>query len=104
MAENLVPAVGAKPTGLLPVPTTRTYRAKDGGVAEKLAYDVSAFGMNEVRALAVLIIEEESAQQIRIGNPPAFVNVDGLRGKSILSFRRKATVSFGARLKVAAMN
>lgn len=102
MAEDFILTTQG-PRGLLPVPKDKTYTARDGNVKQKLAYDVSAFTYNEVRKLMVLIAEEETAEQIRIDNPPAFVNVDNQRGKSILEARRRITISFGSRLKVAAL-
>lgn len=99
-----IPAPGDKPAGLLPLPKVRVYKTKDGHVREKFAQDVSALAVNEVRALMVQIAGAECAEQIRIDNPPAFTNVDGVRGKDILQVRRRLTVSFGVRLKVAALD
>lgn len=95
--------VTPSPAGLLPIPTSRVIRAKEGRIAEKLRYDVEGYGLNEVRKLLIEIAGEETAQQIRLDNPPAFTNVDGTRGRSIAFAKRRVTVSFGIRLKVAAL-
>lgn len=103
MADDLTSVAwrNQQPQGLLPIPATRTYKASD---ADKLRYDVTGYGLNEVRKLLVSIAGEETAQQIQLNNPPAFVNVDGVRGRSITAARRRITVSFGARLKMQALN
>lgn len=104
MADPHVPPVGVPPSRLIPVPKVKTYTARDGKVAERIALDVANFTVNEVRAYMVRIAEVETAQQIRIDNPPAFVNVDNVRGKSILDVRRRITINYGTRLKVSALN
>lgn len=91
-------------TGLSNVPKVKTYRAQDGSVSEKLKYDVIGFGTDEIRQFMVKITAEETAAQIRLDNPPAFVNVDGVRGREVSSARRTTMVSFGMRLKVQALN
>ena len=93
-----------EPDGLIPLPTSRSYNARDGNVAEKLRYDVTALGVNEIRSFMVAIAGGETAQQIELGNPPAFVNVDGSRGTSVTQAQRRITITYGVRLAVEALN
>lgn len=94
---------GVTPAGLVPIPTRKEYKARDGTVADKLRYDVLGFGENEVRKFMIELAGDETAQQIAIDNPPAFVNTDNIRGRSIAFARRRITVSFGVRLQMAAL-
>jgi hypothetical protein len=104
MALDTVPAAGTKPQGLYNVPPTKTYKASDGNVAEKLRYDVMGYTIDAVRELMVYIAEDETEQQMSIDNPPAFVNVDNVRGKSVLDAQKTITITFGTRLQLAALN
>lgn len=91
------------PAGLLPIVTSKTIKAKDGSVSQKLRLDVEGFTLNQIRDILVSIATEEIAAQIRIDNPPAFANVDGVRGRGIAQVQRRMTVSFGNRLKMSAL-
>lgn len=104
MSSEETVIVPSAPQGLLPIPTTRVYRAKDGRVSEKLRYDITGYGLNEVRKFMVAIVTDNIGEQNSIENPPAFAEVDGVRGKGIAFAQRRVTVSFGMRLKVAALN
>lgn len=95
--------VPSGPQGLLPIATNKIYKARDGNVAQKLAYDVSGYGLNEVRKFLVAITGNEIEAQIALDNPPAFADVDGVRGKGIAYAERRVTVSFGMRLKMQAL-
>ena len=104
MAEQFATVVVPNgPVGLLPIAKDQTYQAKDGRVAQKLAYDVTGYTMNEIRKFLVAITSEQMAEQISIDNPPAFADVDGVRGKGIAYAERKVVVSFGMRLKMQAL-
>jgi hypothetical protein len=94
----------ATPSGLIPIAKQKTYQASDGTVSQKMALDVMGFSENEVRKLMIEIAGDETAEQIRIGNPPAFTNVDGTRGRSVVSAKKRVTISYGVRLKVEALN
>lgn len=91
------------PAGLLPIARHKTYKARDGSMAERLRLDVEGYGENEIRKFMLEIAGEETANQIKLDNPPAFTNVDGIRGRSVAFARRRITVSFGVRLKVQAL-
>lgn len=104
MADELVKVeVPSGPVGLLPIAVDKIYRARDGNVSQKLAYDVSGYGLNEVRKFLVAITGNEIEAQINLDNPPAFADVDGVRGKGIAYAERRVTVSFGVRLKMQAL-
>jgi len=92
------------PSALLPVVASKTIRARDGNVGEKLKLDVTGWGINQIRELLVAITGNEMQAQINIQNPPAFAEVDGMRGRGIANAQKKVTVSFGMRLKVQALN
>jgi hypothetical protein len=105
MAEDSMTVVVPNgPVGLLPIATNKTYKAKDGNVAQKLALDVTGYTQNEIRKFLVAITAEEMSEQIAIDNPPAFADVDGVRGKGIAYAERSVVMSFGTRLKVQALN
>lgn len=104
MAEEFATVVVPnEPVGLLPIIKDKTYQARDGHVAQKLAYDVTGYTMNEIRKFLVAITGQEIDAQIAIDNPPAFADVDGVRGKGIAYAERKVVVSFGMRLKMQAL-
>lgn len=95
--------IPTQPSGLIPIERRRTYKAKEGPVADKLRLDVTDFGTNEIRKLMVEIAAGETQQQMNLGNPPAFTNVDGTRGRSVSDVKRKLTISFGVRLSSEAL-
>lgn len=103
MAEVAV-AIPSKPNGLLPIAANKTYNTRSGNVAEKLRYDVTGYALNQVRELLVAVCAQEMEQQISLDNPPAFADVDGVRGKGIANAERKVVISFGVRLKAQALN
>lgn len=93
-----------QPAGLIPVPSVKTYNTRDGNVSEKLTYDLSGWTQNQIRILLVGLCVAELDQQIALQNPPAFAEVDGVRGRGIAQAQRKIVVSFGNRLSMAALN
>ncbi len=93
----------SQPANLLPIPSVKVYRTRDGNVAEKLRYDMSGFTMNQIRTVLVALTVDQIQQQISIDNPPAFADVDGVRGKGIVDAQRRVVVSFGMRLKMQAL-
>jgi hypothetical protein len=101
--NSAVPIPVSGPAGLLPIAKQKTYTSRDGNVAEKIRLDVTGFTLNSIRELLVSIAVEEMQNQIRMDNPPAFAEVDGTRGKGIAHAQRRLTISFGTRLKVAAL-
>jgi len=102
MADYAV-SIPQQPTDLLPIQQQRTYKAQDGSVGEKFKLDVTGYGINEIRRFLVAITGQEMQAQIDIQNPPAFADVDGIRGRGIASAQRKVVVSFGNRLKMQAL-
>lgn len=104
MADTYAVSIPSKPAGLIPVAKTKTYKARDGSVGQKLRLDVTDWGINEIREALVGITGQEMQQQINLGNPPAFADVDGVRGRGIAFAQRRTRVSFGMRLKVQALN
>ena len=90
--------IASQPTALIPITKRKTYKTKDGPVADKLRLDVEGFGVNEIRKFMVQIAGDETTEQIDIDNPPAFTNVDGVRGRSVAQVKRRLTISYGKRL------
>jgi hypothetical protein len=97
-------AMPAQPANLLPVMKSRTLKASDKGMVEKMRLDVDGWGVNEIRKFMLAITVGEMQQQMALDNPPAFSNVDGVRGRGIAFAQRRLTVSFGTRLKREALN
>jgi hypothetical protein len=97
-------AMPVQPANLLPVMKSRTLKASDDGMVEKMRLDVNGWGVNEIRKFMLAITVGEMQQQIALDNPPAFSNVDGVRGRGLALAQRRLTVSFGTRLKVQALN
>ncbi len=86
------------------IPRTRTVNI--GGEAygsERFSVELQTQSLADVRALIRNITAEETATQVRLGNPPAVIEVDDRTGKDIDDVQRKAVVIFGTQLAVAAM-
>ena len=70
---------------------------------ERLTREIDAQSRADVEAMIRNITAEETAQQIRLNNPPQLLEVDNLSGKSLRDVKRKAVVLFGVLLAAAAM-
>lgn len=86
------------------VAARKTYQARDGSMVDKMRIDVNGWGVNQVREFMRIITVGEMDQQMMLGNPPEFSNVDGVMGRGIAYAQRRITVSFGTRLKMQALN
>jgi len=91
----------------LVVPKTRivTLGGSGGESARRatLTADIRAQSLADVHAMLVGITREDTAQQIRIGNPPQLVEVDNKTNVSVENAKRKTVVVFGTTLAKAAM-
>jgi hypothetical protein len=89
----------------LVVPPTRTFTLGEGlrGQRQRIGVDLNTQTLADVRRAVRNITLEETAQQIRLGNPPQVVEVDGKTNKDIDAVDKKAVVLFGTVLAQVAM-
>jgi hypothetical protein len=88
----------------LVVPKTRTVNI--GGQSytkERLSQEIDAQSRADVQAMIRNITAADTAEQIRIGNPPQLLEVDNLSGKQLRAVQKKSVVLFGTLLAGAAM-
>jgi len=84
---------------------TITYDGRNVGLSqEALTKDVTNWTRDEIILEMRRTAGEETAAQIKLGNPPDLVISDGIRGKPATSAIRTIEVSFGLRLPLAALS
>jgi hypothetical protein len=75
-----------------------------GGFArETLKQDIEATSIADVREYMKAILAEDSAEQIKLGNPPVRFTSDGRDGKKLNDIKYRASVLFGTQLTAMAM-
>jgi hypothetical protein len=90
----------------LVVPKTRTTLGGKGGTSVSrftLVRELQAQSNADLHSMLVGITREDTAQQIRLGNPPHIVTVDNMTNKPLEQVERKVVVLFGSALAKAAM-
>lgn len=70
---------------------------------ETLLEEMHTQSVADVRAMLRGITIEQTAQQIRLGNPPQLLEVDGRAGKRVDDVNRRTVVVFGVVLAASAM-
>lgn len=92
-----------------PMPTvidkSRTVTLGEAGSFTKVTFshDMVTQSQADVRSMLKGIAGEVTAQQIRMGNPPSLVEVDGRTNRPVDSVDKKVVVVFGQTLAAAAM-
>ena len=86
---------------------TTVRRVNVGGVGtlskETIRQDIETTSIADVREFMRQIIAEDTAQQIKLGNPPVRFTIDGRDGKKLDKIRYRASVLFGNQLTAMAM-
>jgi hypothetical protein len=86
------------------IPRTRTVTV--GGErfqSERFDQEVQAQSLADIRAYMRQLVEDDTNEQIRLGNPPQLLEVDARTGKLLADIQRRAVVTFGTALPKAAM-
>lgn len=68
-----------------------------------LAADINAFGVNDIHDMIVEIIKRDVGVEIREGNDPTTIEVDGSKNKTLESVEKKAIVLFSKGIDVSAL-
>lgn len=89
----------------LVIPARKTIDLGGGqvGARESLAREIALQSLEDVRTMLRTITITETAQQIRLGNPPNLTEVDGQAAKPVTAAEKRTVVIFGATLAAAAM-
>jgi hypothetical protein len=89
----------------LVIPRTRTVDLGGGqtGRRVRLAQEINAQSVEDVRTMLRAITIRDTQQQIALGNPPTLAEVDGLSTKPVTQADKRTVVLFGATLAAAAM-
>lgn len=86
---------------------TTVRRVTVGGVGtlsrQTIRQDIETTSVADVRAFMKLILAEETAQQIKLGNDPVRFTIDGRDGKKLDNIKYRASVLFGNQLTAMAM-
>jgi hypothetical protein len=88
-------------------PKKRTINLGDVKVMQEtntLSADVYAFGLNDIHDMIVSITTRDVGVEIREGNDPTTIEVDGSKNKTLQSVEKKAIVLFSKGITVAALN
>lgn len=86
------------------IPRTRTVNL--GGqtmTRERFDQEIAAQSLSDIRAYMRQLVEDDTDEQIRLGNPPQLLEVDSRTGKLLADIQRRAVVTFGTALPKAAM-
>jgi hypothetical protein len=68
-----------------------------------LTLEINAQSRADIHSMLVGITREDTSEQIRLGNPPQVVEVDGNTGKALEQVEKRSVVLFGTTLAKAAM-
>jgi hypothetical protein len=87
----------------LVVPKSRTAMGLGGTQRIPVSLEISKQTKADLHSMLVGITREETAQQIKLGNPPQVVEVDNRTNKPVDQVDKKVVVLFGTQLAAAAM-
>lgn len=88
-------------------PKKRVINLGDAKVLQQthtLAADINAFGLNDIHDMIVEITTRDVGIEIREGNEPTTIEVDGSKNKTLSSVERKAIVLFSKGIDISALN